>query len=261
MSEENKPSFSEKLTNLAKTPKYRGAIFQIEADEKGLALVDCKEGSLKVYIMFDPEADQVLETRFFTYGGPVFTALADLFCSKIQMKKIDEIEKISVEELEQELRDTPETRAIPEDAPEISQMQKLISDIVASYPAKKALALATRETMEKIHYRTQTAEGRAEADKEWESFSNEERIKRIENCLHEKVRGLLQGDGGDVEIIELVEKNKLRIRYQGACAGCGSAMGGTLFYIEDQLRQNVYYNLTVEPEMPEYTNPFGEPGL
>ena len=125
MSEENKPSFSEKLTNLAKTPKYRGAIFQIEADEKGLALVDCKEGSLKVYIMFDPEADQVLETRFFTYGGPVFTALADLFCSKIQMKKIDEIEKISVEELEQELRDTPETRAIPEDAPEISQMQKL----------------------------------------------------------------------------------------------------------------------------------------
>ena len=159
MSEENKPSFSEKLTNLAKTPKYRGAIFQIEADEKGLALVDCKEGSLKVYIMFDPEADQVLETRFFTYGGPVFTALADLFCSKIQMKKIDEIEKISVEKLEQELRDTPETRAIPEDAPEISQMQKLISDIVASYPAKKALALATRETMEKIHYRTQTAEG------------------------------------------------------------------------------------------------------
>ena len=37
---------------------------------------------------------------------------------------------------------------------------------------------------------------------------------------------------------------------QGACAGCGSAMGGTLFYIEDELKNNVYYNLIVEPEDP-----------
>lgn len=258
MSEEIQPTFSEKLLNLAKAPKYRGAIFQIEADEKGLALVDCKEGSLKVYLMFDPEVDQVLETRFFTYGGPVFTALADLFCSKIQMMKIADIANIQVEDLETELRDIPEVRAIPETASELAQMKTLIENIVSTYPAKKALALATRETMERIRYRTQTAEGRAEADAEWASYTHEERLKKIEDCLHEKVRGLLQNDGGDVEIIELVEERKLRIRYQGACAGCGSAMGGTLFYIEDQLRDNVYYNLTVEPEMPDISNPFGE---
>lgn len=258
MSEEIQPTFSEKLLNLAKAPKYRGAIFQIEADEKGLALVDCKEGSLKVYLMFDPEVDQVLETRFFTYGGPVFTALADLFCSKIQMLKIADIANIQVEDLETELRDVPEVRAIPETSPELAQMKTLIENIVSTYPAKKALALATRETMERIRYRTQTAEGRAEADAEWTSYTHEERLKKIEDCLHEKVRGLLQNDGGDVEIIELVEERKLRIRYQGACAGCGSAMGGTLFYIEDQLRDNVYYNLTVEPEMTDMSNPFGE---
>lgn len=261
MSEEIKPSYSEKLLNLAKNPKYRGAIFQIEADEKGLALVDSKEGSLKVYLMFDPEADQILETRFFTYGGPVFTALADLFCSKIQMKKIEEIRQIRVEDLELELRDVPDVPAIPENAPELSQLKKLIENIISTYPAKKTVALATRETMEKIRYRTQTAEGRAEADTEWASYTHEEKMKKIEDCLHEKVRGLLQGDGGDVEIIELTENNKLRIRYQGACAGCSSAMGGTLFYIEDQLRDNVYYNLTVEPEIPTYTSAFGEPSL
>ena len=154
MSEEIQPTFSEKLLNLAKAPKYRGAIFQIEADEKGLALVDCKEGSLKVYLMFDPEVDQVLETRFFTYGGPVFTALADLFCSKIQMMKIADIANIQVEDLETELRDIPEVRAIPETASELAQMKTLIENIVSTYPAKKALALATRETMERIRYRT-----------------------------------------------------------------------------------------------------------
>ena len=51
MSEENLSQapcneMSQKLQEIAKAPKYRGAIFQIEADEKGLALVDVKEASL-----------------------------------------------------------------------------------------------------------------------------------------------------------------------------------------------------------------------
>lgn len=256
MSEESLPALSDKVLQIAKTPKYRGAIFQVEADEKGLALVDCKEASLKIYLMFDPEVDQVVETRFFTYGGPIFTALADTFCARVQNKKIDEIASIRVEDLEHSLRDKEDVSAIPENAAELSQMQKLIGDLCALYPAKKALALATRETLEKIRYRTQTVEGRAEADAEWEALSNEERLEKIQNCLHEKVRGLLQGDGGDVEILSLENKNHLKIRYQGACAGCGSAMGGTLYYIEDQLRENVYYNLIVEPEEPEIPGEF-----
>ena len=105
---------SQKLQDLAKAPKYRGAIFQIEADEKGLALVDVKEASLKVYLMIDPECDKILETRFFTYGGPVFTALADSFCRKIQMATVEEACKITAESLEEELRDTPDVRALPE---------------------------------------------------------------------------------------------------------------------------------------------------
>ena len=48
MSEELCANLSSKVQEIAKAPKYRGAIFQIEADEKGLALVDAKESSLKV---------------------------------------------------------------------------------------------------------------------------------------------------------------------------------------------------------------------
>ena len=55
MSEELCANLSQKVQEVAKAPKYRGAIFQIEADEKGLALVDVKESSLKVYLMIDPE--------------------------------------------------------------------------------------------------------------------------------------------------------------------------------------------------------------
>ena len=241
---------SQKLQDLAKAPKYRGAIFQIEADEKGLALVDVKEASLKVYLMIDPECDKILETRFFTYGGPIFTALADTFCKKIQMVTVDEACAITAESIELELRDAPDVRAIPENAPEIKQMNSLIAKILSEYPEKKATAILVREKMERIKYRTQTAEGRAEADAEWNALTKVQKIEKVETWLHQSVRGMLQGDGGDVEILDLTDDNRLKIRYQGACAGCGSAMGGTLFYIEDELKNNVYYNLIVEPEDP-----------
>ena len=250
MSEELCANLSQKLQEIAKAPKYRGAIFQIEADEKGLALVDVKEASLKVYLMIDPECDKILETRFFTYGGPIFTALADTFCKKIQMVTIDEACAITAESLEQELRDTPDVRAIADNAPEIKQMNTLIKRILEAYPEKKATAILVREKMERIKYRTQTAEGRAEADAEWNAMTKVQKIEKVEAWLHQTVRGTLQGDGGDLEILDLTDDNRLKIRYQGACAGCGSAMGGTLFYIEDELKNNVYYNLIVEPEDP-----------
>ena len=250
MSEELCANLSKKLQELAKAPKYRGAIFQIEADEKGLALVDVKEASLKVYLMIDPDCDKILETRFFTYGGPIFTALADTFCKKIQMVTVDEACNITAESLELELRDTPDVRAIAENAPEIAQMNTLIKRILEAYPEKKGTAILVREKMERIKYRTQTAEGRAEADAEWNAMTKVQRIEKIEAWLHQTVRGTLQGDGGDIEILDLTDDNRLKIRYQGACAGCGSAMGGTLFYIEDELKNNVYYNIIVEPEDP-----------
>lgn len=250
MSDEITSTLSQKVQDIAKSPKYRGAIFQIEADEKGLALVDVKEASLKVYLMIDPDCDKILETRFFTYGGPVFTALADTFCKKIQMVTVDDACKITAESIEEELRDVPEVRAIAADAPEIGQMNKLIARILEEYPEKKATAIIIREKMERIKYRTQTAEGRAEADAEWNAMTKIQQIEKIEEWLHKSVRGTLQGDGGDLEILDLVDGNRLKIRFQGACAGCGSAMGGTLFYIEDELKNNVYYNLVVEPEDP-----------
>lgn len=243
-------SISNKIAQVAKTPKYRGAIFQIEADDKGLALIDIKESSLKIYLMIDPDIDQILETRFFTYGGPIFTALADTFCSLIQNKTVEEASKIDVNEIELLLRDTPHTRSLPENAVELEMLQKLIVKIKELYPEKKKIALAVREAMDKVKYRTQSVEGRSEADNEWNAFSHEEKLKKIDDCLHTYIRDTLRMDGGDLEVLALTEDNRLQIRFHGACVGCSAASGSTLFYIEDQLRNNVYYNINVEPEDP-----------
>ena len=249
MTEETQ-SISNKLALVAKSPKYRGAIFQIEADEKGLALIDIKESSLKIYLLVDPDSDQILETRFFTYGGPIFTALADTFCALIQNKTVEEAASIHVDRVEEELRDSPHTRALPESAIELALLQKLITKIAEAYPEKKNLALAAREAMDVSKYKTQTVEGRAEADAEWNALTKEEKLQKIKAAINEYVRGMLMMDGGDMEILDLTDKNRLIIRYLGACDGCSAATGSTLFYIEDKLQSSVYYNLFVEPENP-----------
>ena len=248
MSEESL-SISNKLAQVAKMPKYRGAIFQIEAHEKGLALIDIKESSLKVYLMVDPDSDIILETRFFTYGGPIFTALADTFCSLIQNKTVEEASSIKISEIESLLRDTPHTKALPEDAVELELLQKLILNIKEVYPEKKTWLWPLVKRWKPL-YKTKTADGRAEADSDWYAISHEVKLQKIDDCLHEYVRDTLRMDGGDLEVLALTKDNRLQIRFQGACAGCGSAMGGTLFYIEDQLKNNVYYNIVVEPEDP-----------
>ena len=130
----------------------------------------------------------------------------------------------------------------------MQSLAKLIQKLVDSYPEKKAIALAARETMEQVKYRTQTVEGRNEADKEWAALSQEERLQKIADCLHVNVRSTLQMDGGDLEILGMLDDTHVKIRFQGACAGCSASSGGTLYYIEDQLRDNVYYNLNVVPE-------------
>jgi NifU-like protein len=244
--------YSEKLQQLAKSPKQRGAIFQMEADDKGLALVESKVQSLKIYVLVDPDSDKVMEARFFTYGGPVFTALAEVFCTRVHGTVIDTFTLINPESLEMELRDAPDKPSMPLDTPEIEAVRVLIRELIRGYPDKKKVALGAREARNASHYRQHTAEGRSEADLEWFAIGEVEQIRRIETCLDEKVRQALHLDGGGMEVLGLQNGTRLTIRYSGACNGCGASSGGTLIFIENQLRECVYYNISVEPEAPSW---------
>jgi NifU-like protein len=254
---ENKSTFSifnkmseidgipESLASIARFPKRRGAIFQMEADDKGLALVDAKSGTLKIYVLIDPDAEQILDTKFFTYGGPMLTALADILCEELLGKKIDEIQNLSLENLFGKFEVKP-------DNAEFQIAAKLPAMIVEAYPEKKNVALAARAAMGSAKQKAYTVEGRTEADNEWDALSEPQKLEKIEECLNEHVRAMLAGDGGGLEVVGFKNEKTIKIRYQGACAGCGAASGGTLYYIENQLQQHVYYNLTVEPEMPDW---------
>ena len=62
--------------------------------------------------------------------------------------------------------------------------------------------------------------------------------QKVENAL-EKVRPSLQADGGDVELVEVSEEGVVKVRLQGACAGCPMSTMTLKMGIEKVLKQNV----------------------
>lgn len=85
---------------------------------------------------------------------------------------------------------------------------------------------------------------------DFENISKEQKIKIIEDVLDEDIRPMLVMDGGNMEIIDLVESTPhydLYIRYLGACSGCASGSMGTLYAIESILQSKVSQNLRVLP--------------
>lgn len=70
-------------------------------------------------------------------------------------------------------------------------------------------------------------------------------IGKIEDILDRTIRPALQRDGGDLQIISLEDK-VLTISYQGACGCCPHAAMGTLYAIQNILRDQYDSELQVE---------------
>ena len=62
--------------------------------------------------------------------------------------------------------------------------------------------------------------------------------EKVEEALN-KVRPSLQADGGDVELVDVDEDGVVKLRLQGACAGCPMSQMTLKMGIEKVLKQNV----------------------
>jgi len=74
--------------------------------------------------------------------------------------------------------------------------------------------------------------------------ANEE-LDKIEAILETTIRPALQRDGGDLLVLGL-EGNILTISYEGACGSCPHAAMGTIYAIQNILRDQYNPNIVVE---------------
>ena len=68
--------------------------------------------------------------------------------------------------------------------------------------------------------------------------------EKVEEVLNE-IRGMLQADVGDVELVE-IEDGVVKVRLKGACAGCPGAQMTLKMGIEKRLKEKVPEVVSVE---------------
>ncbi|ENY5676377.1 iron-sulfur cluster assembly scaffold protein [Campylobacter coli] len=106
------------------------------------------------------------------------------------------------------------------------------------------------------------AETRAEIDREklkntmksdvaFDEMTVVGRLKAVESVLDAEIRPMLHNDGGDLEVIDIQKAEgaaiDVYIRYLGACSGCSSGSGATLYAIETILQEELSPNIRVMP--------------
>lgn len=71
-------------------------------------------------------------------------------------------------------------------------------------------------------------------------------LQQIESILDDTIRPGLQGDGGDLTVVNL-DGNQLYVHYEGACGTCPSSTTGTLMAIEGILKDHLNRDIEVIP--------------
>ncbi|MCV3386395.1 iron-sulfur cluster assembly scaffold protein [Campylobacter lari] len=91
----------------------------------------------------------------------------------------------------------------------------------------------------------------SKADIAFDDMTMVKQLKAVEAVLDSDVRPMLHGDGGDLEVIDIQKSDNknidIYIRYLGACSGCSSGSGATLYAIENILQEELSPNIRVIP--------------
>ena len=85
---------------------------------------------------------------------------------------------------------------------------------------------------------------------DFENMTLVQKIKAIDSVVDENLRQFLIMDGGNMEVVDVKDGEEyidIYIRYLGACNGCASSTTGTLFAIENTLKEKLSQKIRVLP--------------
>ncbi len=239
--------FSAKFEETASAIKHRGAYYQEDANEKGMALLEAKFKDTKLYWLVDVKEDRIFSARFFAYGGKVSLVIGETFCSMVEGLTIEEACSLLKADVEARLRDTPEVVSVPESKIQaFDTVEELLKIVKEQYPSAKGVAIASASINKADFQSTTELNVVAQA---WLGLTKEEQKEQIEIVLDEHIRPALMNDGGNVQVLDVTDGEKILIQYQGACGSCGSSLGATLSFMESTLRKHIYNEINVVPQM------------
>ena len=239
--------FSTKFEEVAANIKHRGAYYQEDAAEKGMALIEAKYKDTKIYWLADVKEDRIFSARFFAYGGKVSLVVAETLCIMVEGLTVDEACSLLKADVDARLRDNPDVASMPESKQKafdiVDEILKLVKD---QYATAKGVAIASASINKEDFKSTTELNLVAQA---WLGLTLEEQKEQIELVLDEHIRPALMNDGGNVQLLDVTDGEKVLVQYQGACGSCGSSLGATLSFMESTLRKHVYNEINVVPQV------------
>ncbi len=139
--------YSNKVSDRMNSPRNFGEISQEEADKAGQKLIVADYGaescgdSVRLYWMID-ENSVITKATFKSFGCGTAIAASDMMCELCVNKTVDEALKITNLDVEEALRDTADTPAVPP--------QKMHCSVMAYDVIKKAVSLYHNVDMESL---------------------------------------------------------------------------------------------------------------
>jgi NifU-like protein len=131
--------YSAKVSERMNNPRHRGEISEEEAKAMGARLIVADWGAeacgdaVRLYWAVDPKTDRILQAKFKSFGCGTAIASSDMMAELSMGKTVDDALKITNIEVEQSLRDSADTPAIPP--------QKMHCSVMAYDVIKKAASV------------------------------------------------------------------------------------------------------------------------
>jgi len=90
-----------------------------------------------------------------------------------------------------------------------------------------------------------TKEIHARKEEPGKKLTNLQRIALIQDTIEREIRPPLKADGGDIEVVD-IDRNKVYIKFLGACLGCPAAGVTMKALVETKLKEFVEEDIVVE---------------
>lgn len=199
---------------------------------------------IRFYWLVDTEDGIIVDSKYHLFGPSALIGAAEIACELLVGKNYDEAQKITADQIDQQVRDRKEIPAFPEETFYILNL--VLCAIDEASEACHGIPLAPSYVP--VPYFESQDEMIEETIKDWDSLSKEQKLLLIEKVITQEIRPTLELDAGGIDVIDLSQDSELRIAYSGACATCFSATGSTLFYIQNILQRKLHPSITVIPE-------------
>lgn len=241
--------YSKKLNDKIMHLPSAGIFTEEEAKAHNLRLVVGKEGSVddghKVafYWLVDPEDGMIVDAKFQAYGDPALLGAAETACMLVIHKYYDQARRMGSSLIDKQLRDFADTPSFPK---ECLFCLNLVIDAIDNAAEQCGDIPLPSTYVSPIPQDIEVVEGGYPG---WHLQSTEQKLSLIEEIIKEEVRPYIQLDGGDVEILNLLNDYEVIISYQGNCTSCISSTGATLSYIQQILRAKLSKDIVVVPDL------------